>query len=173
MKKIAFALLTLVAGISFMACGEDNEVIPATFKGFQYTPNPVQPGDTVTIRAIYASKGKYVNKPRCTWNLKLDTLATNGTYQQVTLSRKLTCSIGDEDLSVRFVIPETAKEGQQATCSFDVSFNNIVDASNIGFSINSQTEEGYVGRFNSSTVQSIIYSHTSGNLTLNIGQKKN
>lgn len=170
MKKILFAIFSLTLGLVFTSCDDvNNTVIPPTFKGFTYAPHTPNPGDTVTICAEYANKGKYCYKPRTTWKLTLDTLnAETHNYETVTLSNQRTCSISEERLSVRFAIPRSAKPSQTCRCTFDVAFDNAVDAENQGYSLPNPTLEGYVGQFGNSMVNSLLYSHCSGSLTISI-----
>ncbi len=170
MKKILFSLIALTIGFAFTSCeDEERNPTPPTFKGFTYSPNPVHPGDTITISAIYANRGEFVYKPRCTWKISLDTLDTKtSTYESIQFSKQKTQSISDETLFVQYIIPKTAKVGQTARCSFDVAFDNAVDATAIGASWTNPTENGYVGTFGSSTIQSTLYSHCSGNMTFKI-----
>lgn len=174
MKKIAFTLILLLTCGIFVACDDfEKEPIPPTFKGFTYSPNPLHPGDTVTVTAVYARKGKYVYKPRCTWKITLDTLdAVSNTYVRATINQQRTASIGEENLSQKFVIPTSAKPNQKADCHFDVAFDNAVDASNVGFTLNNTTEEGYLGKFNPSVVNSVLYCHTSGSFQMPIAEKQ-
>ena len=52
---------------------------------------------------------------------------------------------------------------------FDVSFDNAVDAENQGYSLPNPTQEGYVGQFDNSVVNSLLYSHCSGSLSVKLG----
>lgn len=170
MKKILFAVFTIVASLLFAACDdEDYTVVPPTFKGFLYSPSPLHPGDTVAISAVFASKGNYVGKPRCKWSLTLDTLDHNtNTYMTATLHKSTNGSIGDEKLTAKFPIPKTAKKGQKANCNLTIQFDNYVDANNIGFYVESKTEDGYLGKFGRSTVKALLASDCSGSVTISI-----
>lgn len=170
MKKILFGIIALMMGVIFTSCkDEKHNPLPPTFKGFTYSPNPARPGDTITISAIYADRGEYVGSPKCTWKISLDTLnAKSNTYERITYSKKVNSSISDETLSVKYAIPTSARKGQTATCNFDVSFDNYVDATAIGFSRENPTQEGYVGTFSTSTIKSTLYSHCSGSMTFTI-----
>ena len=171
MKKILYFLCILSWGCFLGSCDDtDNTVIPPTFKGFTYAPSTLHPGDTVTLSAVYASKGKYCYKPRTTWRITLDTLnAETKEYVRVTLSNQRTCSISEENLSVRFAIPHSARPSQTCPVKFDVAFDNAVDAENQGYSLPNPTQEGYVGQFDNSVVNSLLYSHCSGSLSVKLG----
>lgn len=170
MKKILFLFSMLAAGMMFVACSnEDYTLIPATFKGFEYAPNPAVAGDTLTISAVYRDKGAYVNKPRCSWRLTLDTLnAKTGVYDKATLSQSRTCSIGDEKLTVHFALPKSTKPGQTASCTFNVDFDVVVNPDKVISSVSNVTEEGYVGTFDPSIVAGTLVCKTSGRLQVKI-----
>lgn len=168
MKKVLYFLCILTLGCFLSSCDEaDNTVIPPTFKGFTCEPATIHPGDTLTLRAVYASKGKYCYKPRTTWKITLDTLnAETQNYDKVVFSNQRTCSISEESLFVRFAVPQSARTRQSCPVTFDVAFDNAVDAENQGYSLPNPTQEGYLGTFSNSVVNSLLYSHCSGSLNV-------
>lgn len=169
MKKYSFGLLALlIMSLAFVACSEDDlRSVPPTFKGFKVSPNPVHPGDTVTISAVYNNKGEYVYAPKCTWILKLDTLTESSEQIHAELIKSIKATIAEDTLSVKFAIPKTAKTGRTVNCSFNASYSNAVDTEP-GLSLPNTTIDPFIGRFGNSRVSSILYSECSGDCTFGI-----
>lgn len=174
MKKTIFAILAIAFCTIWTACEKtDYEVVPPTFKGFKYSPTTIHPGDSVRFTACYRNEGKniyLVGHKGYKWTLSLDTLDANGDPSKTgRWSRQYTpyCSISDGEPTIKLEVPKTAMPGTTAQLNFVAEYSNAADGAP-GTSLPNQTEEGYVGTFQPSTVTSVLYSRASGSMTFKI-----
>lgn len=168
MKRLLYILTAAVLFCTgLVSCDDEKESYPPTFKGFLYSPKTVHAGDSVTIKACYASPGNLVylvGNKGYTWTLTLDTLNEDGVPGQWSLTQKPYCSIGDGEPTWKCAIPKTANPGTQAKVTFLAEYSNAATGA-AQWKQGCPTQEGYYGRFDDSYVTSPLYSRASGSLT--------
>lgn len=154
---ILFAFAFLLTG-----CSEDKkESYPPTYSGFEYSPIPAHPGDSVTVSIVQAKKGKYLNATSYSLNVRLSYLREGGEQADTTLSIAYKTNYDGTDNgnpTFRFKLPETTTS-DRANCSFSAYWSNSTD--------------GIGGSFGQSSIRSysyVLYSNASGSFTFPIAQ---
>lgn len=160
MKNLLY-IFTLLA-FTLASCSEDRkQSYPPTFSGFEYTPVPARPGDSVTVSIVQAKKGKYLNAASYTLNVRLSYQRDNGEPGDTTLTITYHTNYDGTDNgnpSFRFKLPETTTS-DRANCSFSARWSNSTD--------------GIGGSFGQGSIRSYsysLYSNASGSFTFPIAQ---
>ncbi len=170
MKRTSFTLALLALGMMpclFLAsCDDDDEgCYPPTWKGFTYSPSPVHPGDSITITAVQASKGHYLNACDYSFSMKVYVADSNGMTQDSTLTYSYHTNYdgtdnGDPSWGVR--LPETTVSGSY-TCSFSANWSNSSDGQGGTYAYNGD-RGSCTGSITSYSYT--LYSNASGSFTL-------
>lgn len=169
MKKYIYILLTVFVTAALFSCEEDINPIPPTFKGFIVSPKPAMPGDTVKVKLYFADKGKHIYLPQpqnSYWTLTLDTLATDGTVNNVTLSSYERGSIGNDFLSKEFILPKTTLPSTK-TCHVMVKFSCSADCKQTVIRKNTLMP-GYEGDLGNSEITGLLYGEFNGSVKIQI-----
>lgn len=105
-KKSLFFAVAAFAGIAFSSCDEDGKSISVApeFEEITLTPNPCQPGDSVTAVVTYKSEGKYYHYFKQEWKIGEATTtnldkANMPTNQKPTLKFKAPDNVGTYPVS--------------------------------------------------------------------------
>ena len=133
MNKTSFLSLfvALVAALALSSCEkEDTTSYMPTWKGFTVAPNPVTPGDSVTVTACQDQIGHLIYKAIYNWEVTYHLRDMIGADSVVTKTFSKTVIYDNEPLdpSIRFLVPE------EVTRDVRVSFQGRYMYSGQGYS---------------------------------------
>lgn len=169
MKKTIFAIIAIMAGITFVSCEDEKEPIPPTFKGFTYSPKPVHAGDSLQVTSVYEKEGAYVyfvGHKGIFWTLTLDTLNEKGARSTWSKKYEPYSTVADGAPQIKLKIPNSAAKGK-ATIKLEAVYSNAVDAK-ATWSRSYKVQSGYEGSTFTQAVTSTLTSKASGDFTFNI-----
>ena len=168
MNKTSFFSLfvALVAAFALSSCEkEDTTSYMPTWKGFTVAPNPVTPGDSVTVTACQDQIGHLIYKAIYNWEVICHLRDMTGADSVVTKTFSSTVIYDNEPLdpSIRFLIPEGV------TRDVSVSFQGRYMYSGQGYSANdgSTIQTGFGGMLRR-TQSSALEGFSSGSVTVRI-----
>lgn len=164
--RLLLALAVLTAIFTIVSCDEKNyESYPPTWKGFQITPNPVTPGEKVTVVAIQNEKGRLINATDYDWTLIVE-LEPEGRDTIKRHEHTNYDGISNADPRMTFTIPANAKSNRQAK----LTFNAVYQYSGHGIQVSSgnsyDTGSSYTGSINSTSGSLVGEARGSANITI-------
>lgn len=165
MNKFFYFIALAVASFLTTACSEEEKgSYPPTYYGFDYYPKPVTSGDSVTIYAVQANKGKYLHSTDYQLTLHVTLI---GNVDTTIVSKYHTNYDGTDNGNPTFKvkIPDNTISSTAAV-SFDARWSNSCDGQ--GGTFYSINTPGYLGSINSYSY--VIYSNAKGSFTLPIKQ---
>ncbi len=165
-KATSWALLILLFVPLFWACDDDEGCYPPTYKGFSYTPSPALAGDSLTITAVQAKKGHYLNA--CTYNFSMTVRLDqeDGSYVDTLLSQSISTNYDGKDNSDptwTLVLPSNTRAGSYS-CSFSAQWSNSADGDGGTFAC--QNDGSYSGSINAYSYT--LYSNASGSCSITV-----
>ncbi len=165
---ITCATALMLGAAALTACDDSDESYPPTFKGFSYEPQTVRPGDSLTITAVQAKKGKLLNAVDYSFSMKISVLE-DGETRDSTLSYSYHTNYDGTDNGDpvwKLLLPEETVGGRTYSCSFSARWSNSADGS--GGTFASTGGEGCTGSITSSSYT--LYSQASGSFSLPVAQ---
>lgn len=169
MKLIASTLFMTMAIVCFTSCNEEEKgSYPPAYYGFSYSPVPVHPGDSVTITAVQARKGHYLNACDYTLNVPLTLEQADGSLKDTTIVSKYHTNYDGTDNgnpTFKILIPANAID-EKPYVTFSARWNNSADGIGGEYSASGGTE--YLGLIVSTSY--LLYSSATGHFNLPIKQ---
>lgn len=163
-RLFALTIFMAVFAVCFAACDDDEKgSYPPAFYGFTYSPNPVKPGDSVTITAVQARKGQYLIG--CDYSLNVRLKQEDGETNIVSKYHTNYDATNKANPTFKILIPANII-GNSAYVSFSARWNNSADG--IGGEYSASDNSGYLGQIISRGY--LLYSEASGNFNLPIEQ---
>lgn len=160
--------ITIVT-VGFASCDEEEKgSYPPAFYGFTYSPNPVKPGDSITITAVQAKKGHYLNACDYALNIPLTLEQTDGSLKDTTIVSKYHTNYDGTDNgnpSFKVLIPANTVS-RSSYVTFTARWSNSADG--VGGDYAAVGGKDYLGQIISTSY--LLYSNASGYFTLPIKQ---
>ena len=166
-KYLIFSLLLAVVAVCvFTACEkEDTSSYMPTWKGFEVTPRPVTPGDSVTVTACQDQIGHLIYKAIYNWTITMHLRDHIGGDSVVTKTINQTVIYDNDpsDPSIRFLVPS------DVTNDVKVNFQGRYLYSGQGYQANdgSNIQTGFEGMLRR-TQSSALEGFSSGSVTVRI-----
>lgn len=169
MKSVALTIGIAAFAICLVACDEDEKgCYPPVYYGFTYSPNPVRPGDSVTISAIQARKGHYLNACDYRLSVPLEIEEKNGNVKDTTIVSSYHTNYDGTDNgnpTFKILIPANTLSAN-AYVTFSARWSNSADG--VGGDYSATGETGYLGQIVSTSY--LLYSNATGHFNLPIKQ---
>ncbi len=168
MNKLFYLIAFVATSLVMVACSEDKkECYPPTYYGFTYHPQPATVGNEVTITAVQAKKGQYLNATNYSITMQVTVLEDGVSKDSTIVSQYDTNYDGTDngDPTFKIKIPENTISNSTRV-SFEAYWSNSCDG--LGGIYGGNHTEGYLGTIESSSYT--IYSKARGSFTMSIKQ---
>ncbi len=167
MKKAFYFVAALCLMLLAVSCEDSGGSYPPTWKGFTYEPSTVHPGDSVTITAVQAKKGKYLYTVTYNFSMRVY-VEVDGVTQDSTLAYSYKTNYDgtdNGDPQWKLKLPDNTVPTSYP-CTFTARWDNYADGR--GGSYQCTGGDGCTGSIASQSYT--LYSTASGSFTLPIAR---